>query len=300
MLASMLGTGCLDALTSDTPGYSTHVLPAGAEVAKSAADPSLARRIDQNDSVSSGTAPAKTGYANGNAVSYWELGAAKTAPAPMYELVPCDANGIPLQGKRVLHPRIVDTAPGDSDYTQLWAVTPVCITQFYGGEILSSVTALEDAREMGLVRDAAKPTASMYRPLVADGVTLANFSSEHTEVYYRGFSLNAIDLGEHGIVTTVDGRVNTPNVYELTLPGAKTPARIVFAVALDSAKYAPVWSQYTVVVSETADLNSLTSESDLVTFGDDKSMKPASSAVLAVFSAGTRVARPHVPSAEAP
>jgi hypothetical protein len=294
VLALALGTGCLDPLASDRPGYSEHVLAQGTAVPRATRDPSLARRIDQGDGIASSPAPTKKGYIAGAEAPYWDLGAAKNSPVPAYELTRCDAAGVPLEGGALEHPWIVDSAPGDADYTQLWAITPVCITQYYAGELISSFSALNDGVELGIVREPGNPASYAYSPIVADGAQLTAFLGPTADVYYRGFTLSRLVFGAAGAIILVDGRLNTPNVYELLLPGAKSPSRIVFALGSDSPKYAPVWSQITVVVSETADLSSLSAESDLVTIGEDKSMKPASSAIIAVFAAGTRVARPLV------
>jgi hypothetical protein len=294
-----LSTGCLDAQASDRAGYSEHVLAAETPVPRASKDAVFARRIEIGDNVT-GSVPLKSAYAEGETVRYWELGAAKGSTVPAYQLMECAADGTPVAGSELEHPLIVDSVPGDADYTQLWAVLPVCITTLYRGEVLSSVSALNDAVEMGLVGEAGEAVRHAYLPILADGASLASFPGTVREAYYRGFALSYLDFGARSDVTLTDGRLSTPSVYELMLPSAKSPSKLVFAVGPASQKAGPIWAQVTVVVSETADLSTLNAEADLVTIGEDKSMKPASSVVIAAFAAGTRVARPFADTEAAP
>lgn len=299
-LGCLMLAGCLDPLTDDQPGYSRHILPSGAEVTSVADDPATTRRIDLNDGISMGKAALKSAFAVGLPVKYWDLGAGRGTAVPAYQLARCNADGLP-EGEQPDHPLLIDALPGDPDYSQIWAIYYVCVTPAYESQLITSLPALSDAYELGLVNEPKKPLAWQHQPIVLDGVVLdgasASIDAART-VFVRAMRANSVSFGADGAVVTTNGKsVTTGNVYELVRPGSTKVERVVF----DSAgftpeggrgeSYAPVWTVVTVTITADADISTFSKDSDIATVNMDRTFTKASASVVSVVATTNRSAR---------
>jgi hypothetical protein len=302
MLLALAGAGCLEPQTDDQPGYSRNLLPSDATVKSGASDTIISRKIDMGDGVSMGKSTPKSGWAAGHAVKYWDLGVARGTALPAYQLARCDGDGVPLENGVLEHPMLVDAIPGDADYTQFWGIYYACVTPLYRGELVTSLQALNDAYEMGLMTEPSEPRAWKHCPLVSDGVVLEEAPEGlgwTRTAYYRGYALTYVDFGGQGNVVASMGRsVSTGNVYEIVKQGSTKIERVVFASAAfnedgtRSEKYTPVWTIVNVVISSMADPTTFVQESDIATQNMDRTFTKASDAVISVAASMNRVARP--------
>lgn len=308
-VAVFLSAGCLDPMVSDQPGYSRHLLKAGTRVPSSADDLEVDLRIDKNDGVKAGRVAPRSGFADGKEVRYWDLGPAKSSIAPVYVLARCDAEGNPREDEPVEHPWIIESAPGDADYTPFRSLNYACITDAYAGELIPSAEALSDAIDMRLVLEPQAPRWWVNAPVVSaavEAVTSADEVVERPTAHYRNMQVTYLSFGAHeGRLEFADRRVKAQNVYELKRQGEERVAQVVFAQAmLDDAgalnpRYAPAWRVVNVVLAAEADLTVFTRERDLVTIDDEGELHPASELVVSVESTSDLVNRPHERSGSA-
>jgi subtilisin family serine protease len=162
----------LEPLVDDSAGASVHILPPGAEVPRVDEDPELVHQITVHDGLEDGplaeamgVIARKTGWASGAAVTYWSFGPATKTGAPVYVLV--DGSGV-----RIDHPYLFDTVPGDPGYSAIRRVIHVPITSDYHGERLTTLRALDDAIELGLVETPLPAGTWFDAPVVPPGTTL--------------------------------------------------------------------------------------------------------------------------------
>lgn len=299
-LALVLTTGCLDPLSDDQPGYSRHILPGDSELPSVSGDPAATRRIDMNDGISMAMAPLKSGFAQGAPVKYWDLGAGRGTAVPAYKLARCDDEGQPVAD--LDHPLLIDALPGDPDYSQIWAISYVCVTSKYSGQQLPNLLALSDAYELGLALEPEAPSAWRYQPVVLEGAQLEGASEAvgtPVTMFARGMRVTGLWFGADGEVVSSNGKsVSTGNVYELVRPGSTKVERVVFgAQGFDEAGgrvegYAPVFTVVTATIAADADIATFTRESDIATVNMDRSLTKASSSVISVVATMNRVARP--------
>ena len=313
-LAVALCSGCLDPMVGDQPGYSRLVAPQGTPIALAYDDPLIARRIDMNDGVGMGPIPIKTGYAAGSEVKYWELGAARRA-APAYVLVECAFNRprVPL-----MHPPIFESIPGEADYSPYRAIYEACITPEYAGQLVTSVQALDDAIDLGLVLEPVTATTWRNWPVVNQNVELSLGSTTRTPgaAYFEGKVVHFHQFADQEGEFPNPGTMATGFVFEVVRSDAPTTiVRTIFSNgfrAPDGSKnpaYSPVWTPVTVTLKpldptdanarqqEDADVSSWTKDTDIVTYSADKNpvpMKKEGSRVapLTIAAATARVNRP--------
>jgi hypothetical protein len=289
-------------LTEDDPGYSRHLLPSDAVVRSGATDTTISRRVDMGDGVTMGKATPKSAWAAGRSIRYWDLGVARGTAVPAFLLAHCDAEGKPLEDGVIDHPMLIDAIPVDADYTQFWGMYYACITPKYRGQRITSLLALNDAYEMGLLIEPKEPLAWKHCPIVSEGVVLEDAPEGlgwTRTAYYRGFALTYVDFGPQGnVVASMGKSVSTGNVYELVRPGSTKVERVVFATAAfnedgtRSDTYTPVWTIVTVTIAATADIMTFSQESDIATANMDRTFTKASESVVSVMSTSNRVARP--------
>ncbi|MEM9489676.1 MAG: hypothetical protein AAGC55_11055, partial [Myxococcota bacterium] len=142
------GSGCLGPQVEDEIQGTGAVLPAGTEVAMVAGQ--LAAQIAEWDGVD-GTVPALSGFADGQPIVFWDFGVAWARVAPIYYLVD------PMTRERIDHPGIIDAVPGDGAYTPMWLMVDLPVTAAYAGEIVPSVSAIEEAQRLGLIESPVLP-----------------------------------------------------------------------------------------------------------------------------------------------
>jgi len=232
-LVAALGlAGCLDPLVSDDLGLGTKVLPAGTGLPSVADDPALAAQVEENDGVD-GEVPRLTGFADGVAIHTWDLGPAPTFAAPIYTLVRKNGAGF----ERVAHPSIIGTLPGDPGYSPYWAVFYVVVTDGYAGEILSSVSAIDEAVRRGLVEPPApQDGVAVDCPVVAPDVTLVVGGGmpprgPSSKFIVQGRTVDYYDLGLMAIVDNV--RVPDTQRYLLRREGEEPLSEPVRNVDMD-------------------------------------------------------------------
>lgn len=307
-------SACLEPLVDDNPGYSRNVLPPGSAVPSAYADLQVSRKIDMNDGVSPPLVELKTGYANGSQVQYWDLGAAKRAAVPAYALTRCGPDGRALPDARLMEwPLIMETIPGDPDYSQYRAISWVCLTDKFSGEVISSSDAIDDAVELGLVLDPAPADFWINLPVVSPGVELASPSGPRApqRAFHKGTEVvaHSFDDQEGRFPYGNGATVGAGRVYEILKGGSPAPVRVIFSepYATDGVRnpaYSPQWSLYSVTLkplegdeATTADMDieSWTRESDIVEV-NPKSGTPAPKhprvAAVTASMATSRVNRP--------
>lgn len=302
-LSMLLLSGCLDPLTEDGAGYSRNLLPADAEVASVSGDPAFTRRIDMNDGISMGNAPLKNGFAMGKAVKYWDLGAGRGTGTPAYKLARCNDAQEPLEGGVLDHPILFDAVPGDSDYTQFWAVSFVCVTDKYKGERITNMLALSDAYELGIALEPPAAMQWLHAPVVQEGVTLegAGDGMGLKTAYCRGLAFTIADLGEQAVVdpsiVSMGKSITTGNVYEIVRQGSTKIERVVFGSAgfnedgSRSEKYVGVWTLVNVTITADASLDMFTKESEIATVNMDRTFTKANDKITTITASMTRTSR---------
>jgi hypothetical protein len=208
-LAGLAGclAGCLGPLVEDELGVrSRDLLPPGASVPLADEDPELVAQLREHQYVA-GVVPRLAAFGGGTALELWDFGPAPDHAAPMFVLV--DGSGAPID-----HPPIVDLAPGDPGYSPFWSVLHVPIGDAYAGERVTSATALEDARRLGLVGSPVFARPGVFRPLVTADVRLADREGAYASgrrSYYRGravthFELGSVPLAEDHVAVIVGRR----------------------------------------------------------------------------------------------
>jgi hypothetical protein len=196
-----------DAPAPDAAGP-RYVLPAGSDVPSVTTNDELTSQIKIFDGLSDsalasngGVLARSTGKANGVAVKYWTFGGARiidnfVASAPLYVLA--DSDGMGGYTPRVEHPYLIDSLPGDTGYSAIRRVIYVPVTASYQGQLLTSVAALQEALDLGLVTDPVPAGTWRNMPVVAPGTKLevsTGVSVPATEVFARGYRVELFPLG---------------------------------------------------------------------------------------------------------
>ena len=143
------------------------------------------------------TFPVVQGWYDGRATYYYDFGgnspavnnAAAVAPAPIYVFVTgFDAQGNP-QAVAGQH-NIIDMAPGDAGYSDLWQVNFVTVPSNY---VANTVTSLDAIRQGGY---AIKTSDMMVNcPVVPLGSSLAEGTPGLTKGWYEGREVDYFDFG---------------------------------------------------------------------------------------------------------
>jgi hypothetical protein len=299
-LALVFCVGCLDALVSDEPGYSRLVLPEGTEVPSADDDTDLNARIDASDGVDAPLVDLRSGFAEGEEVRYWDFGAGSVKAVPGFMLTRCTADGSPKADGRVSeHPMLFDSVPGDRDYSALRAVQAVCVTDKYDDELITSLSALDDAIDIGIVEEPSEASYWFNCPVVAKGVALDVAGDEPLPpdaAFYRGTRIHCMDLAQQEGEFSTDVPPTVANVYELRRKGDSFGLRVVFSIAprtdgVRSPEYSPVWKLVKVTLASDANLEDYTRVSDFAAM-DGNAVVPANDSVLAIKPSTTIVNRP--------
>jgi hypothetical protein len=189
------------------PGAPRFVLPPDAVVPSTADSLELPTQIQFNDGLVDATLLANngvivrgTGKSNGVTVRFWHFGPfvidSFSVLAPMY-ILGRDNAGVftPLPD----HLPMLDTLPGDLRYSAIRRVLNVPVTDAYAGEKITSLDALTEAIELGLVGDPIVEGTWVNMPIVPPGTKLevgpANATLPAKKVYARGFLADAFEIG---------------------------------------------------------------------------------------------------------
>lgn len=188
----------------------THLLPAGTEVPSMATNPELLVQVRINDGLvdsvlmtNNGVVVRGTGKSAGATVRFWNFGPAPVdggfaVSAPLY-VFGRDDGGVftPLAD----HPRLIDTIPGDVRYSPMRRVINVPVTDKYKGELITTVAALGEALELGLVGDPVPDGTWVNLPVVLPGTTLevgdplVTPPVATTQVFGVGYRVEVFELG---------------------------------------------------------------------------------------------------------
>jgi len=312
--------GCLEP-AADGGLYSSYVLPADYRVPYLEEDQAAAKKLDANDGF--GTAiPLRTGFAGGNEVQYWDLGQlTATTLRPMYIFLrpqtTVDA-GTVMQDE-IVHPDLIDSIPGDMAYSPLRQIFTVYVTDRYRGERITSIRALEDAAELGLVTSPAPSEFFVNCAVVAQTVQIQvtddGSSTVGADAYYRGRIVKQFCAG--GLVAEVGAiKLNAMNSFtpgnayvlrrqseqvavdetalklDLNDDGDLLDTNNVFdaQISADASTYTGVWKSFDVVVARSFKLGDAKTEADL--FQRTGSMLVSTANVLDFKDSGVFLNRP--------
>jgi hypothetical protein len=228
-VASIGLAGCtLDPLVDDDPAVSLHVLPPGSEVPSVAEDSELVYQILVHDGLddaplveAGGVVAPKVGFAGGAQIAYWSFGNAPKIGAQLYVLME-RGGGAP---RRVsFHPYLVDTMPGDAAYSPFRRIQHVFVTDLYDGELITTMRALTDAVELGLVEPPVTTQTWMNAPMVAPGTTLEvgrPAPEEPFDVYAGGYRVPMFVFGgDRGVQPLRSGAIPIGQASQLREDGA--------------------------------------------------------------------------------
>ena len=235
VMASLAGlaTACLDPLTSDeAPAPASLLLPAGSLVPSGYLDDAVAQQIANNDGVESGVVPLLKGFSEGGPIRYWDFGESVDFATPIFILA--DKRGMETDAYvRLDHLPIIDSIPGDLNYSPFWAFFHVEVTDVYQGELITSVAAMEEAQELGLILAPVPEGRAKNCPLVAEDVTLQISTAEPrppSQLYWRGQMLNYYDFG--WTPELVSARVPELPMYTLRRVGEELLSEVVQGIDL--------------------------------------------------------------------
>jgi hypothetical protein len=278
-----------DAPPIDAPP--SYLLPSGSAVPSISTNAALVTQIQINDGLSDsalvssgGVILRSTGKAAGATVLYWNFGAQAVAgsfivSAPVYILT--ESDGVtPL----ATHPMLIDSIPGDDRYSAVRRELLVPVTSMYAGERITTLEALAEAIDRGLVLEPVPKGTWRNMPVVPVGVKLevgnGNPAVAATEVYGRGYRVELIPLGgalgvqplrNGGIPQGQESRLFS-GVASVTSPPTKPTSADtipVFQYGIPSApptssfNYTPVVTQIDVRLADTIAPSTITSDSDL-------------------------------------
>jgi hypothetical protein len=258
-LPLVLGGCLLDPLVDDEPTASVHILPAGAEVPRVADDPELVHQILVHDGLddgdleeAGGVVPLLDGRAGGEKIFYWDFGNAPRISAPVYILVEDTGDGpVPIAD----HPHLYDSLPGDPVYSPVRRIQHVRVTPAYRGELLTTLRALTDAIEIGLVEEPETTGLWMNAPIVAPGTTLDVGDGETAapvEVFAGGYRAERFVFGgARGIQPLRSGGVPTGQASLLRAAGeaaAKETPIFQLGVPLEAPSDGYNYTPVTVIV----------------------------------------------------
>jgi len=196
-------TGCrLDPLVKDKPGASSHLLPPGTAVPNAIDSPELRVQLTLNDglednafTMSGGVVPRGTGASEGMSVRFWSFGPATRAPSPIYEFSRKTDAGM----QRIDHPALLDALPGDHGYGPLHGINDVVVTDAYAGELITTMDALADAIDLGLVEEPVPRRMFVDSPVVLPSTKLdvggATLQALPETVFARGYTVTIFRLG---------------------------------------------------------------------------------------------------------
>jgi len=161
-------------MVSDKVVSSALILPAGTTVPLWDDDEAQHTRLLEATALPTILEP-RQGFLNGQRVDWWDLGPASPTPIPGYMLVEEREDGyFPGPDGRVFaplmeHPVVFNLIPGDLGYSPLWTIVLVPVTDRYQGELLTSVEAIDEAEQLGLVEPGvATPLVSNCPVVTAD------------------------------------------------------------------------------------------------------------------------------------
>jgi hypothetical protein len=285
-------------------------LPADADIPNVEEDEVLAKRIANDDAVDAVVA-LHTGYLAGAEVQYWDLGTASAAAEPIWIFRKHGADG---EAEAIDHPDLIDSVPGDMGYSPFRVPYLVYVTAAYDGERITSVPALEDAIEIGLLEEPQAMKTAVNWPVVAADTELELGGGEGpllpVPVYYRGHVATQLNLDAiHDGLPLQRGSVPTANAYlprrqneadaleeatwqaDLDGDGDTLDSNVVFSVGPGDDGYSPLWTQIDVIVSPLYAWGELRDEAQLF-MHTDAGLEPIDAAFVSYARAEALLNRP--------
>jgi hypothetical protein len=286
-----VSSGCLGPAVGDQAGYSTEVLDEGHKVPRVDDDMPLAMRVDGADGINGPVVALRTGYLDGSEVRYWDFGSAVTSAEPVWQFRRKGAHGA---DESVGHLDLVDSAPGDANYSAFRQIYTVYVTRAYRGELITSLDALDDAIELGLVEEPERTTTYVNWPMAlasaqleqGDGMPMMAPQS----IYYRGRVASYFDPAASyagaGRFEFEKEPIAAPNVYVLRRQNEVKPideataradfngdgdtldGNAVFALGADAPGYTSIWREVDVIVAPDYALGGARGEADLFERGE--------------------------------
>jgi hypothetical protein len=255
MVTAGITTGCLDPLVKDKPGASSHLLPPGTAVPSAIDSPELRVQLTLNDGLddiafmmSGGVVPRGTGASAGMSVRFWSFGPATRAPSPIYELVRKTDAGM----QRIDHPALLDALPGDHGYGPLHGINDVVVTDAYAGELITTMDALADAIDLGLVEEPVPRKMFVDSPVVLPSTKLdvggATLQALPETVFARGYTVTIFRLGgAFGVQPTGTLVLPASQVSFLREPlkGGYDASRPIFQATIPTMAPPPMVTTYT-------------------------------------------------------
>jgi hypothetical protein len=198
-------------IAPDAPPEVSSILPPGTAVPSISANDELVSQIRINDglndttlTMNGGVVVRSTGKSAGATVRYWNFGATPVegnfaVAAPLYVFGTLDDAGVftPLPD----HPPLIDTICGDVRYSPIRRVINVPVTTKYAGELITTMAALSDAIDLGLVGEPIADGTWVNMPVVLPGTSLEVGDPSLTppvpakQVYGRGYLVEVFELG---------------------------------------------------------------------------------------------------------
>jgi hypothetical protein len=307
-------SACLDG-PSETALYSSYILPAGADVPKLEDDLGAAAKLRANAGLGS-MIVLRSAFVAGHNVQYWDFGQLTTISVkPMWVFRRRNALGTG-DPQEIGHPDLIDSIPGDTPYTPLRQIFVVFVTDLYRNERVTSLRALDDAVELGIME---APQAADYfvNCIVAPSTVQLQTSDDGTSMgpqsaYYRGKLVKQFCPG--GLVAKVgafafkDGSFMPGNAYlvrrvdetqpldealfkaDLDGDGDQLDTNTIYDSNVNEDSYTSVWRSLDVVVARDYKFGTARAESDL--FDDTSGMLVAKDAVLQYRDNGVFLNRP--------
>lgn len=315
-LAALSLTACLNAPKVDSL-YSSYVLPSTAVIPELEADEAAAKKLALNASLGS-FIPLRTGYFDGKEVKYWDFGELPSiALKPMYIFRYHTEGDDGSLTQDHTHPYLIDSIPGDAAYTPLRQIFVVDFNpRLYHGERITSIRALEDAVDMGLV-SSPTPEDFFANCLVApSGVQMQTTEDGQMALpqsaYYRGKVVRQFCVGDLysrvGAIAQMDGKFKPGNAYsirrrsdedlldetlldiDLNDDGDLLDTNTIFNDNVGSKTYAGIWNSFEIEVDRTWKLGDAKAEGDL--FERDGDILTAKDKVIDFNNRGVFLNRP--------
>jgi hypothetical protein len=198
--------GCrLGPLVPDEPGASANVLPKNTMIPSITENPDLMNQIVLNDRLNTAalmknnnvivryTGIATSAAGDGVTVRFWAFGDADRAPTPIYVF----GQGDPMSPSFTAladHPPLVEVVPGDTDYEPIHTIFNVKVTDKYDGQKITTLGALSDAIDLGLVEAPVSIKVFVNWPIVRPQLRLEvtpSTSVPPTQVYAHGYRVDS-------------------------------------------------------------------------------------------------------------
>jgi hypothetical protein len=296
--------------------YSSYVLPADAVIPRLEDDMGAAMKLDLNDGFGT-TIPLHSAFVAGMDVQYWDFGTvAALAAKPMWIFRRQGDDS----AQDIGHPNLIDSIPGDTPYTPLRQIYTVYVTATYNGERITTLRALDDAVDQGIVMS-PQPRPNFVNCAVAASTTTMEAGGGADPIkpdatYYRGKIVYQFCPGGFvdgvGAFSLKDGNVTAGNAYlvrrtnegqpldemlfkqDLNGDGDMVDTNTIFDSNVRDMTYVSVWHSLDVVVPDTYMFGDAKAESDLFTKQSGQLIgKPGK--VLSYKDSGVFLDRPILP-----